>query len=270
MKEIQKQQEAKEVEANTSNNIEENAVKFPMNIYEGNIGDKKCDYKTLAIMTLYSNNDKPNEEEYKYWRYVYRNKLVGLSEEIEQLSETKINTILRSVKKLSDLSGGLVTASRSEGGKIIYTINYRDGEVIRDDDGRPIKTTKGSFVLVEEDILKYLIHFGSNLDIKIYLFIRGLCEWNERKNGKKEMMLTRNYICEHIGLSPNSKANLQLISGATFMLEGSGLIRKNVLKTSVDGKFVSKIYYSIVPYNEWKACIKSSVRRDEISDKYSK
>lgn len=227
-------------------------VKFPMNIYEGNIGDKKCDYKTLAIMTLYSNNDKPNEDEYKYWRYVYRNKLVGFSEEIEQLSETKIDTILRKVKKLTDLTGGLVTASKTEEGKIIYTINYRDGEVIKDDDGHISKIDKGGFVLVEEDVLRFLINVGNSNDIKTYLLIRRLCELNEMHTSKKERLITRDFLCEHIGLSPKSRSNLQTISDITFMLEECHLIRKRIVHCGEDGKYNKKIYYSVVPYEEWK------------------
>lgn len=266
MKEIQKQQEAKEVEANTSNNIEENAVKFPMNIYEGNIGDKKCDYKTLAIMTLYSKHKPFNEEDSdEQYRFVYRGRLIEFTDEIEQLSKNKMNTVLRNIKKLSNLSGGLVNASRTNDGKIFYTINYRNGEVIYNEEGKPIKITKGSFVLVEEDLLRFLVDVGNNNDIKVYLFIKALCEWNERTHGKKEMAITRDYICEHIGLLPYEK-NLQSISNITFMLEECHLIKKRLVKTSVDGRYITKLYYSIVPYEEWKAYIEASKNKDKKGD----
>ena len=80
----------------------EKVVKFPMNSHEKFMKDKKCDYKTLAIMTLYSNHTpleiQHNNANYEEYRYLYKNKVLEFREEIAELSQTKINTVLRNMK----------------------------------------------------------------------------------------------------------------------------------------------------------------------------
>lgn len=246
--------------------MKEGVVKLPMNVYEGNLGNKKCDYKTLATMTLYSSHKKPDEYGNEQYRFLYRNKVITLSDEIEDLSKNKIDTILRNIKKLSNLTGNLVNASRTNDGKIVYTINYRDGEVIRDDEGKPIKMVKGGFVLVEEDVLKFLVNISNSEDIKVYLLIKTLCEWEERNHNKSEKWITNAFICEHIGLSSNSKCSLQTISDITYMLERVHLINKREIHTNVDGMVMRKIYYSIVPYEEWKRLVAEDKRKNRVVD----
>lgn len=246
--------------------MQNNTIKLPINVYEGNMGDKKCDYKTLAIMTLYSNRKPHDEDTNEQYRFIYRNKVIEFTNEIEQLSKNKMNTVLRNIKKLSNLTGNLVNASRNDEGKILYTINYRDGKIIYNDEGKPIKIDKGSFVIVEEDILKFLVNVGNSEDIKVYLLIKALCEWNERINGNKEKWITNSFICEHIGLSSNSKSNLQTISDITYILERIHLINKRKVHTNTDGILTCKNYYSVVDYEEWKRLVDEDKHKNKVVD----
>ena len=60
-------------------------LKLPMSSKEDNLKNKSCDYNTLAIMTLYSNANLTNDDEYQ--RYVYLNKIYKNQEEIEKLKD---------------------------------------------------------------------------------------------------------------------------------------------------------------------------------------
>lgn len=235
------------------NNKLNDEVRFPMNVYEGNIGDKHCNYKTLAIMTLYSNyNNDIEDGSQEQHRYVYKDKIIEFTDEIEELSQNKINTILRNIKKLSNLSGHLVIASKTQDNRIVYTINYRAGEFITNEDGQVIDCKKGSFVLIEQDLLKYLVDVGSNELIKVYLLIKALCLWNERINHQHEKMITNSYLCEHIGLSSKSNKTLQSIGNITHALEELHLIKKRVEHRNLRGELRCYNHYSIVPYEEWR------------------
>ena len=102
-------------------------VKLPINSSKQNMQNKKCDYKTLAIMTLYSYmtpNEITLEQGYEeLYRFAYRNKIEKDMDEIEELSNNKRDTIIRNIKKLTKLNSGLITAVNSPKG-IIYYINY--------------------------------------------------------------------------------------------------------------------------------------------------
>lgn len=249
LKRLESQKQNKQTELNNKLNDE---VRFPMNVYEGNIGDKHCNYKTLAIMTLYSNyNNNIEDGSQEQHRYIYRDKIIEFTDEIEELSQNKINTILRNIKKLSNLSGHLVIASKTQDNKIVYTINYRAGEFITNEDGQVIDCKKGSFVLIEQDLLKYLVDVGSNELIKVYLLIKALCLWNERTNHQYEKMITNSYLCEHIGLK-SCKNSLQSISNITHALVELHLINKRVDTVIRNNSPKTYNYYSIVPYEEWR------------------
>ena len=89
-------------------------VMLPMSTQKKYMKDKKCDYRTLAIMTLYS-KFTPIEEQHKTgnyepYRYVYKNKIIEFTDEIESLSNKKIGTIVNNMRKLSQLNNGLVQA----------------------------------------------------------------------------------------------------------------------------------------------------------------
>lgn len=209
-------------------------VSFPMNSQKSNMKNKSCDYKTLAIMTLYSNMT-PKKELYskgedELYRYVYKNKIIKFTDEIEDLSGNKINTIIKNMRKLSQLESRLITACKNESGDIYYIINYCDSH-------------ERKYVTIEEDMLRVLINTGNSNMIKIYILLKYLCKNKEKK-------ITREFIAKEIGLSINSK-NLMVVTDCTKILSASGFISKRS-----DYKYGNDIkcdmYYSIKSYDEWK------------------
>lgn len=230
----------------------EKVVMLPMNCSEVHLKNKKCDFKTLAIMTLYSCFENNEDEETSPHRYIYRNKIIELTDEIEELSQNTIKTIKRNIKKLADLDNALVNVYETNDGKIVYKINYKLGEMV--DTGKGFrKHEKGAFVQIEQSMLKFLIDVGNNNVIKTYILLQALCESEERKNGNREKWVTREFIAEHIGLSTKCKNNLDLISNITDMLRDIDFINKKLVVFRTDnGQTKTNAYYEIVSYEEWK------------------
>lgn len=217
-------------------------VNFPMSTQKCHMKDKKCDYKTLAIMTLYSNmtpvEDQHESGDYEPYRYIYKNKIIKFTNEIEDLSGKKIGTIINNMRKLSNLENGLVTVTKTQNEEIVYYITYEDSK------GRCYKSISG-------DMLRRLVWAGNGNLIKAYLLIKYLCEDEKRLHGNNEKRITNKYICEEIGLNPNSKNNLQGITEITNTLEECDFIRKRYVK--VGGESVkTHIYYSIISDEEWR------------------
>lgn len=96
----------------------ENVLNLPINSTKENMQNKKCDYKTLSIITVYSNKTPFLEDDSveELYRYLYRNKLLAKSAEIEELSNLKINTVLKNVNKLSKLNNRMVNPVKTESG----------------------------------------------------------------------------------------------------------------------------------------------------------
>ena len=125
-------------------------VKLPITSSENNMKNKKCDYKTLAIMTLYSNFNQDEDH-----RYIYKNDIILNKDEIETLSKNKIDTIMRNVKKLCKLESKVVEAKNTDNG-IVYLINY--GEENNDEYG--YKTYR-KYVTIEEEMKAQVEYFKS-------------------------------------------------------------------------------------------------------------
>lgn len=236
------QNKIEELKSKLENN--DTVWKIPFNTSKENMQNKKCDYKILAIMTLYSNKqtteqrEEGTEEEY---RFLYYDKVIRFTDEIENLSKNKINTILKNMKKLSNLDGNLVTVTRTNEGKIVYYINYTKN-------GR-------EFEIIEEDILRKLINATNSNTIKTYLFLKYIC-----KNSVK--MITRDFIAQNIGLSINADRNLKIIKDITETLEDMDLINIRREHKNVDGVVRDYRYYSVVPYEEYKQRRKEKENRN--------
>lgn len=214
-------------------------IRFPINSKRENLQNKKIDYKTLAIMTLYSNvtpiEMQEDQAAYELYRYLYENKLLKNMSEIEELSGNKKNTIMKNIKKLSRLKEGMVIATNTPNG-ICYYIEYRSSE-------------GGDFVTIEDDILKFLINVSNSNVIKTYIFLKFMC-----KDGAKE--IHRQTIAANIGLSTNSKS-LKTISDITFALERFGLIKKvnkykSILLENGKRQYTQMNMYELCSYKEWK------------------
>lgn len=226
---------------NYINKKDAKVVNFPMSTQKCHMKDKKCDYKTLAIMTLYSNmtpmKDQHESRTYEPYRYVYKNKIIKFTDEIESLSNKKIGTVINNMRKLSQLEGGLVTATKNHNEEIIYYIRYENER------GR-------EYVSIPEDMLRRLVWIGNGNLIKVYLLIKYLCEDEKRRFNHDEKKITNKYICDEIGLSSSSKNNLQGITEITNTLEECDFIKKRYVKSSETG-IKTNIFYSLISYDEW-------------------
>ena len=236
-------------EANNYNiNKEEVMAKelaLPLNSEKENMQNKKCDYKTLAIMTLYSKmtpkEQQEKEEHEENYRYVYKNNIIEFTDEVEELSKNKIDTVIKNMRKLSKLEGNLVTAVKNQDGEICYVINYAS-DLDRE------------YVTIEEDMLKFLINTGNGNVIKTYVLLKYMCA-----NGEKK--ITRGYIAQQIGLNTNSHKNLQVVSDITESLANNGFIRK---RRAFSNKVKEDVYYSVNSHDEWLR-IKEERKREQWS-----
>lgn len=211
-------------------------LKLPINSSKKNMQNKKCDYRILALMTLYSNrtpNEISLEEGYEeLYRYIYKNKIEDNMEEIEVLTNNKRDTIIRNIKKLAKLSDGLITATNSPNG-ICYYIHY---------------AKDNNYVVIEEDILKTLINATNSNVIKVYILLKYLC-----RNECKE--IHRAYIAEQIGLSTN-RNNLRIISDIIYVLERLKLIKvkrkyKTILLDNGKEQYTQVNEYELCTYDEY-------------------
>lgn len=206
-------------------------IVLPINTSKHNMQNKQCNYTTLAIMTLYSSYKQFEEDgsENKY-RYLYRDKIIEFTNEIEAMSNNKMNTILKNIKKLSDLDGNLVSACKSKDGKIYYIINYYENH---------------NYVLIHEEMLRVLINSCKPHVVKIYCLLKYLC-----RNGEKK--ITRKYIAEQIGLSTKSGSTLNVIMDSINMLNASGFINKRYEYVYDGNTKKCDVYYSVNDYQVWK------------------
>jgi hypothetical protein len=188
-----------------SKNENKKDYKLPISTYEEYL--KNIDYMTYGIITYFSKRtapDKDGNDSGELFRWVYKNKLIENQEEIEKLSKNKFNTVMRNVRKLSKMDNNLVVAKNSDNG-IIYYINY-------------YHMPHGKFVTIHHEILRFLLNISNSNVIKTYVFLKYRCSKGKTK-------VTREEICEAIGLSADSRNNLTTISDITVALNEK-LIKK--------------------------------------------
>ncbi|MDU6996530.1 MAG: hypothetical protein E6356_16870 [Terrisporobacter othiniensis] len=216
---------------------------FPISSSEANMKNKSCDYKTIAVMTLYS---QPNIGEDT--RYVYKNDLYLNQDEIEKMTGNKLDTVIRNVKKLVKLSGETVSAINTENNGICYLIKYSEDNK--------------KYVCIERDILKMLTRVSNHNVIKTYIYIKYRCK--VPNNGKdkniekyRKTKISNESICENIGLSKKSNCSKDAVREFTKDLISKGLIRKEkrgevAIQSDGSEKFTYRNYYEIVNYEDWK------------------
>ena len=207
----------------------------PMNSSKKNMKNRNCDYKTLAIMSLYS-KFTPIEKQIEdgvdeQYIYLYRNTILESKDEIEEISKWKIKTVLNNMRKITMLNSNLITSMVYEDcgyEETYYMIDYSDEE------GK-------EYVTIEKNILKILINIGNSDLIKIYILIKYLSRENARK-------ISREYLAQEIGIENPSKSVLDRISKITSSLAKAGLIEKKYISEGCK----TQIYYRIIPLNEFK------------------
>ena len=203
-------------------------IKLPINSSKEYMQNKKCDYKILALLTLYS---ELNDD----YRFLYYDDLIKDKniKNIEKISNLKIKTIKDKIryfnKNISDLIHIEVIKD-----SVAIIINY--------------STDNKEYVTIEEDILKLLINKFDSATIKIYILLKYLC-LNQQK------AITNNYIIEQIGLSSKSNKNSSSVTDRINNLIDYGLIKKFKNKKAIkyDGFIQIKIInsYSVSNYSQW-------------------
>lgn len=204
--------------------------RLPISSYEEYL--KNIDYMTYGIITYFSNRTMTDEitDTEELFRWVYKNKLIKNSDEIEKLSKNKFNTVMRNVRKLARMDNDLVIAKNSDNG-IIYYINY-------------YHMPHGKFVTIHHEILRYLLNVSNSNVIKTYVFLKYRCS-----NGKTKV--TREEIADAIGLKPNSENNLTAITDMIVSLSNILIEKEYKYITEINEKTGKEqvkryCYYSIV------------------------
>lgn len=218
------------------NNKDNKDYYLPISSYDDYLQNLKY-YMEYGIITYYSNFKKQDDfGNEALFRYVYENKLKDNQEQIEKISKKKFTTVLKNIRKLVKMDNNLVVASNSPSG-IVYTINYST-------------EPHGYYVTIHHEILKYLLDTSNEDALKLYVFMCYRCKKGETKITLKEM-------ANAIGLSPNSKDNLQKITNITMSFDDNLIKKRYVYETVYDedtNKFKTKkfCYYTIMTYEQFK------------------
>lgn len=218
------------------NNKDNKDYYLPISSYDDYLQNLKY-YMEYGIITYYSNFKKQDDfGNEALFRYVYENKLKDNQEQIEKISKKKFTTVLKNIRKLVKMDNNLVVASNSPNG-IVYTINYST-------------EPHGYYVTIHHEILKYLLDTSNEDALKLYVFMCYRCKKGETKITLKEM-------ADAIGLSPNSKDNLQKITNITMSFDDNLIKKRYVYETVYDedtNKFKTKkfCYYTIMTYEQFK------------------
>ena len=236
----------------TINISEKEGWNCPMNTEY--IKDKKMDYETLGLITLYSNykgevvcdNEGLSISEVEYHRYIYErgsNSINSNMRNMEKISKNKRRNIKRNIKKLTECNNRVVEVCSDINGNIYYKIN----PYANSNEGM------GKFVVINNKMLEYLIHTGNSNMIKTYCMIKVLL-WDDKNKCYIKRQITRDFLLKQIGLS-NCEKNLQQMTDILKSLTANNFIKreKNVNVTEVNGEGVVRVMYTyeLVDDEEW-------------------
>ena len=218
------------------------------------IKDKKMDYETLGLITLYSNykgevvceEEGLSISEVEYHRYIYErgsNSINSNMKNMEKISKNKRRNIKRNIKKLTECNNRVVEVCSDINGNIYYKIN----PYANSNEGM------GKFVVINNKMLEYLIHTGNSNMIKTYCMIKVL-RWDDKNKCYIKRQITRDFLLKQIGLS-NCEKNLQQMTDILKSLTANNFIKreKNVNVTEVNGEGVVRVMYTyeLVDDEEW-------------------
>ena len=189
------------------------------------IKDKKMDYETLGLITLYSNykSETVCEEEglsisdVEYHRYIYEkgsNSINSNMKNMEKLSKNKRRNIKRNIKKLTECNNKVVEVCSDINGNIYYKIN----PYANSNEGM------GKFVVINNKMLEYLIHTGNSNMIKTYCMIKVLL-WDDKNKRYVKRQLTREFLLKQIGLSESGK-NITMMGDILKSLVANGFVKR--------------------------------------------
>ena len=218
------------------------AQKLPIVTEQKFMKNKKINYNNYAILILFSkfqdiheNTEEGFEGCYDSDRYIYEDRgIIKNKEEIEEMSNTKIETFIKTSRKIAKITNGEMVGVRrlKKSGKVVYDLY----------------TSTHKFVTIEDDILRVMCNGFSSNTIKIYCFLKWRLE-----NYKDGDYITRKEIAENIGLSSKANKNLQLIKDCTKILENNFLIKRTTINlSSANGNYNYRTLYELVDYETWR------------------
>lgn len=191
--------------------------KIPVIVEKEFLKDKNCDYHALMVASCFGTNNLKKKNISIDSRTIRNEK-----EDIEKTSHKSWSSTYKSLIKMSDKHKDLIKIKKIKK-ENTYTVSYSN------------KNSKG-YILIDDNIIKILLGSRDSATIKTYLLLKMIC-----KDGSK--IVTRDYICDNIGLSSNSTTNLNKITKITNFLEESNLIRKEYIKNK---NCTRSIKYSII------------------------
>lgn len=191
--------------------------KIPVIVEKEFLKDKNCDYHALMVASCFGTNNLKKKNISIDSRTIRNEK-----EDIEKTSHKSWSSTYKSLIKMSDKHKDLIKIKKIKK-ENTYTVSYSN------------KNNKG-YILIDDNIIKILLRSRDSATIKTYILLKMIC-----KDGSK--IVTRNYICDNIGLTSNSTTNLNKITKITNFLEENNLIRKEYIKNN---NCTKSIEYSIV------------------------
>ena len=210
------------------------------------------DYKAYALLSVFSK--RKSEEvcdllgldysEIEEHRYIYQDYINENIEMFEDLSNWKKRNIQKQINNLVRSGNKVISANYTESGNLYYKIIpyiSKEGGLSK----------SGTYVTIESDVLKYLIHTSNSNVIKTYCVFKWLL-WNDKKKSYTEKRIDRQWICEQIGLSSSSKNNLEVVGNILKSLIEKKLIKRRKESITEFGVNKTVYFYSICSYNEWK------------------
>lgn len=191
--------------------------KIPVIIEKEFLKDKNCDYHALMVASCFGTNNLKKKNISIDSRTIRNEK-----EDIERISHKSWSTTYKSLVKMSTKHKDLIKVKKIKK-ENTYAISYSN------------KDNKG-YILIDDNIIKILLGSRDSATIKTYMLLKMICK-DESK------IVTRNYICDNIGLVSSSSTNLNKITKITNFLEDNNLIRKEYIKNS---NCTRSVKYSIV------------------------
>lgn len=190
---------------------------LPIAIKKELLRDKSCDYHALITISYFGENNLKKRNISINSRTIRNEK-----EDIEKTSHKSWSSTYKSLIKMSTKHKDLIKVKKIKK-ENTYTISYSS------------KNNKG-YILIDDKIIKILLRSRDSATIKTYILLKMMC-----KDGSK--IITRDYICNNIGLSSSSTTNLNKITKITNYLEDNNLIRKEYIKNN---NCTKSIKYSII------------------------
>ena len=191
--------------------------KIPVIIEKEFLKDKNCDYHTLILISYFGMNNL-KKKNISIDSKTIRNE----KEDIEKTSHKSWSSTYKSLIKMSDKHKDLIKIKKIKK-ENTYTVSYSN------------KNNKG-YILIDDNTIKKLLGSKDSATIKTYILLKMICK-DESK------IVTRNYICDNIGLASSSSTNLNKITKITNFLEANNLIRKEYIKNN---NCTKSIKYSII------------------------